>query len=79
MSFSRLIEQAQTIEPKPVCAVAHPCDEISLGCAVDAAKMGLFVPILIGPKARIEAVAADSLNRTAWQSPIPNERQLTYR
>lgn len=59
MSFSRLIEQAQTIESKPVCAVAHPCDEISLGCAVDAAKMGLFVPILIGPKARIEAVAAE--------------------
>lgn len=58
-SFSKLIEQAQSKTPRAVCAVVHPCDEISLGCALDAAKMGLFVPLLVGPKARIEAVAAE--------------------
>lgn len=59
VSFSKLIEQAQAKAPRAVCAVAHPCDEISLGCALDAAKMGLFIPLLIGPKERIEAVAAE--------------------
>lgn len=59
VSFSKLIEQAKTKEPRAVCAVAHPCDEISLGCALDAAKIGLFTPILIGPRARIEALAAE--------------------
>ena len=39
------------------CAVAHPCDESSLRGAVEAAQMGLLRPILVGPKARIEAVA----------------------
>jgi phosphate acetyltransferase len=37
--------------------VAHPCDESSLTGAVDAAKMGLIRPILVGPAARIQAVA----------------------
>ena len=40
------------------CAVAHPCDESSLRGAVEAGQMGLFKPVLVGPKARIEAVAA---------------------
>jgi phosphate acetyltransferase len=40
-------------------AVAHPCDQSSLAGAVDAAQMGLIAPVLVGPKARIEAVAAE--------------------
>ena len=39
-------------------AVVHPCDETSLGGALDAAAGGLIVPILVGPVLRIEAVAA---------------------
>jgi phosphate acetyltransferase len=39
-------------------AVAHPCDESSLAGAVDAAKLGLIRPILVGPRAKIQAVAA---------------------
>lgn len=58
-SFAQLIERAQQQEPRRVCAVAHPCDEVSLGCALEAAKLGLFTPILVGPKVRIEAVAAE--------------------
>ncbi|MBW8838108.1 MAG: bifunctional enoyl-CoA hydratase/phosphate acetyltransferase, partial [Burkholderia sp.] len=41
-------------------AVAHPCDESSLAGAVDAAKLGLIKPILVGPKARIGAAAEKS-------------------
>ena len=54
--YKRLIEAARTHEPVAT-AVAHPCDEASLTGAVDAAKLGLIRPILVGPKAKIQAVA----------------------
>ncbi|HYX67093.1 MAG TPA: phosphate acetyltransferase [Burkholderiales bacterium] len=54
--YQRLIERAKAVRPVPT-AVAHPCDESSLTAAVDAAKMGLIVPILVGPKARIQGAA----------------------
>jgi phosphotransacetylase len=38
-------------------AVAHPCDDASLTAAVDAAREGLIKPILVGPQAKIHAVA----------------------
>jgi phosphate acetyltransferase len=54
--YQRLIEAAKAFPPVTT-AVAHPCDESSLSGAVDAAKLGLIKPILVGPKAKIEAVA----------------------
>jgi len=54
--YDRLIARCKAIEPV-ACAVAHPCDESSLRGAVEAGQMGLLKPILVGPKARIEAVA----------------------
>jgi len=57
--YQRLLELAKTLTPV-VTAVAHPCDESSLSGAVDAAKAGLIKPILVGPKARIQAVAKES-------------------
>ncbi len=56
--YQRLIEVCTTFPPTPT-AVAHPCDESSLRGAVDAAKRGLIAPILVGPRARIEAVAKE--------------------
>jgi phosphate acetyltransferase len=56
VKYQRLIDFCQTLPPTPT-AVAHPCDESSLRGAVDAAKLGLITPILVGPRARIEAVA----------------------
>jgi phosphate butyryltransferase len=38
-------------------AVVYPVDAASLQAAVDAAAAGLIVPVLIGPAARIQAVA----------------------
>jgi phosphate acetyltransferase len=54
--YQRLLDRAKALAPVPT-AVAHPCDEASLTGAVDAAKMGLIKPILVGPAARIKAVA----------------------
>jgi phosphate acetyltransferase len=42
--------------------VAHPCDGPSLGAVLDAVDLGLIEPILVGPKAKIEA-AAKALDR----------------
>ncbi len=38
--------------------MAHPCDESALKGAIEAAKLGILQPILVGPRAKIEAVAA---------------------
>jgi phosphate acetyltransferase len=55
--YDLLIERAKSAHPVPT-AVAHPCDESSLSGAIDAAKLGLIKPILVGPVAKIKAVAA---------------------
>jgi phosphate acetyltransferase len=55
--YERLLQRAKALPPVPT-AVAHPCDEASLTGAVDAAKIGLIEPILVGPAARIRSVAA---------------------
>jgi len=55
--YQRLLDFCRTLPPTPT-AVAHPCDESSLKGATDAAQLGLIAPILVGPRARIEAVAA---------------------
>jgi phosphate acetyltransferase len=54
--YERLIAAAQSLPPS-TCAVAHPCDETSLSSALQAARLGLLKPILVGPRARIEATA----------------------
>src|SRR4029077_11328633 len=55
--YLRLIDAAQKLPPVPT-AVAHPCDEVALGGAVEARKLRLIEPILVGPPARIRDVAA---------------------
>jgi phosphate acetyltransferase len=54
--YDQLIARCKSLPPTPT-AVAHPCDESSLRGAVEAAELGLLAPILVGPRARIEAVA----------------------
>ncbi len=55
--YERLIEGARKL-PCVVTAVAHPCDEVSLESVVEAARLGIIMPILVGPQARIHAAAA---------------------
>jgi phosphate acetyltransferase len=55
--YERLIATAQGLPPL-VTAVVHPCDDVSLQGALEAQKLGLITPILVGPPARIRNVAA---------------------
>jgi phosphate acetyltransferase len=54
--YKRLIERARALAPLST-AVAHPCDESSLSAAIDAARIGLIAPLLVGPETQINAVA----------------------
>ena len=54
--FARLLARCEGLAPV-TCAVAHPCDRETLGGAIEAAQRGLIVPILVGPEAKIRAVA----------------------
>lgn len=55
--YEQLIARCNALKPVPT-AIAHPCDESSLRGAVEAAELGILQPILVGPRARIEALAA---------------------
>src|SRR5512144_1414617 len=54
--YQRLLDFCSKLPPTTT-AVAHPCDETSLKGAVDAARLKLIAPILVGPRKKIEAVA----------------------
>ena len=55
--YQRLIDRCQAMPPTST-AVVHPCDETSLQGAIEAARLGLIAPILVGPRERIQSVAA---------------------
>lgn len=57
--YERLIAAARDAGPVTV-AVAHPCDRHALAAALDAARIGLIAPILVGPKARIQQAADEA-------------------
>jgi phosphate acetyltransferase len=54
--YERLIAAAQKL-PSIGIAVAHPCDDVSLESAVEAARLGIVRPILVGPLSRIRGIA----------------------
>jgi len=54
--YDRLIAKAREV-PGAKTVVVHPCDETSLRGPLEAAELGIIVPILVGPKAKIEANA----------------------
>jgi phosphate acetyltransferase len=55
-NYERLIARAKQVPPAKTVLV-HPCDETSLRGAVEAAEVGIIIPILVGPKAKIAAAA----------------------
>lgn len=55
-AYTRLLASAGNLAPLPT-AVVHPCDTISLAGALEAAAAGFIKPILVGPEAKIRAVA----------------------
>jgi len=56
--YERLIARAKQVPPATT-VVVHPCDETSLRGPVEAAEAGIIVPILVGPAAKIAAVARE--------------------
>jgi phosphate acetyltransferase len=54
--YDRLIAAAKALPPAATIVV-HPCDESSLRGVADAAGAGIIKPILVGPSAKIRAVA----------------------
>ncbi|HET7166122.1 MAG TPA: phosphate acetyltransferase [Pseudolabrys sp.] len=56
--YDRLIGRAKEAQ-RGVTMVVHPCDESSLRGAIEAAELGIIEPILVGPSAKITAVARE--------------------
>ncbi len=54
--FETLVERCKSLRPIRM-GVVHPCDQVSLEGALAARDQGLVTPVLIGPRAKIEAVA----------------------
>jgi phosphate acetyltransferase len=57
--LQNLVARAKGLAPIDM-AVVHPCDRESLKGALEAAEAGLIDPILIGPEAKIRAIAQEN-------------------
>jgi phosphotransacetylase len=55
--YEQLLSRCRGLEAVPT-AVAHPCEATALAGAIDAAANGLIAPLLVGPAARIQEIAA---------------------
>jgi phosphotransacetylase/acyl dehydratase len=55
-AYVRILRRCEGLAPV-TCAVVHPCDRDALLGPLEAARLGLIVPILVGPEAKIRAVA----------------------
>jgi len=54
--YDRLIARAKELPPTTTIVV-YPCDESSLRGPIEAAEAGIIAPVLVGPAAKIAAVA----------------------
>ena len=54
--YERWIATAKDV-PSGKAVVVHPCDETSLRGAVEAARLGLIDPLLVGPETKIRDIA----------------------
>jgi phosphate acetyltransferase len=56
--YERLIARAKQVHPATTIVV-HPCEETALRGPIQAAEAGIIKPILVGPAAKIKAVARE--------------------
>ncbi len=54
--YQHLIAMTRGLQPL-LTAVVHPVDAVSLVGAIEAARLGLIIPVLVGPEAKIRLVA----------------------
>ena len=70
--YEELIKRCADLEPVST-AVAHPCDRSSLLGPIEAAEAGLIAPVLVGPEAKIRAVASEAGIDLAPYRIVPTE------
>jgi len=70
--YDRLIAAARK-EATIKVAVAHPCDDVSLRGAVEAKRLRLIEPILVGPIARVRGVASQAGLDIGGMEIVPSE------
>lgn len=58
LRYDQLLAAAKDL-PRIKMGVVHPCSREALKGALDAARLGLIEPVLIGPEARIRSLAGD--------------------
>jgi len=54
--YEQILARCESLPPVPT-AVAHPCEATALSGAMEAFKLGLIVPLLVGPADKIAEVA----------------------
>lgn len=54
--YEHMLTKCKSLDPVRT-AVAHPCEKSALSGAIEAADLGLIVPILVGPREKIEETA----------------------
>jgi phosphotransacetylase len=54
--YEKLLMRCKGLEPVPT-AVAHPCEVSALTGAIEAAQLGLILPVLVGPSTKILSTA----------------------
>jgi phosphate acetyltransferase len=65
--YAGLLKKCSALAAIP-CAVAHPCDRDSLLGPIEAAKLGLIEPVLVGPEDKILALAkAEGIDITPYR------------
>lgn len=57
LRYQHLMSLVRDLPPVRM-AVAHPCSEYALAGAIEAKEAGVIEPVLVGPRAKIEALAA---------------------
>jgi phosphate acetyltransferase len=56
--YDRLIAAARALPPLRM-AVVHPANAVALQAALESARLGLITPLLVGPRAKIDAAARE--------------------
>jgi len=54
--YAMLMKKCEPL-PAVTCAIVYPCDRDSLLGPIEAAKLGLIQPVLVGPEDKIRAIA----------------------
>jgi phosphotransacetylase len=67
-----LFDLCRGLEPVP-CAVVHPCERSALLGAIEAGRRELIIPVLVGPEAKIRAVAAEAGVNLSSYRLVPTE------